>query len=323
MRIPGAKSLRMAGHWLRSRLSGGALILGYHRVADVEIDPHAMCVSPRHFEEQLAVLQRAARPMSLPALARALHEGNVPARAVAITFDDGYLDNLHIARPLLAAYELPATVFAVTGALGQEFWWDRLVRIVLSPAVLPPSLSLPIGGEEFSWTAPDTTGPRRRLLAALYSRLWALRAEERRSLLQQLEEWAGSERPLSPPGERAMTGAELREWSGDGLMTVGSHTVSHQPLTTLSPAERQAELCKSRQALTEILGHAPLSFSYPHGDNDAETRRLVQEAGFELACASRPGMVHGRQEPMALPRFWPPDWNGEQFGRWLNRWLGS
>jgi peptidoglycan/xylan/chitin deacetylase (PgdA/CDA1 family) len=329
MRIPGRKAARGAAHWLHSRIADFILILGYHRVAETAVDPYDLCVRPDHFAGQMAVLQRKAQVIDLPALAEMLQSGNLPRRAVAITFDDGYLDILQTAKPLLAAHQLPATVFAVSGALGQEFWWDRLARMIYGPAVLPDSLTLPICGQTFAWSVMDTAqagaakdspSPRRRLLDELYHRLAAL-PEERPFLLAQLEQWAETAGPIPPAASRAMTAEELQILAGDGLMTVGSHTVSHPKLTSLSPFQQQSELDDSRQTLTEILDRPITALSYPHGDNDAATRQMARQAGYQLACASQNGIVHQRQTPLALPRFWVSDWNGEQFGRWLARWI--
>lgn len=125
MKIPGVKTLRLAVSWLASRYKGGALILGYHRVATAERDPYRLCVRPQYFEEQLAVLQRVAQPLSLAELYCALGDNRLPRRAVALTFDDGYADFLHEALPLLNSYQIPATVFVVSGCLGGSFWWEE------------------------------------------------------------------------------------------------------------------------------------------------------------------------------------------------------
>ncbi len=128
MRIPGLKILQRSARWLRSRFTHGALILGYHRVADVAHDPHLMCVSPQHFAAQLEALRRFAHTVSLQELVLGLQNGALPRRAVALTFDDGYADVLYHAWPLLERYEIPATVFVVSGCLGREFWWDESAR---------------------------------------------------------------------------------------------------------------------------------------------------------------------------------------------------
>ena len=69
----------------------------------------------------------------------AVSGGDVPSAGVVVTFDDGYADNFHNAKPLLERYEIPATVFVTTGYLQdqREFWWDELERILLQPGTLP------------------------------------------------------------------------------------------------------------------------------------------------------------------------------------------
>jgi len=159
------------------------MILAYHRVAETPTDPQFLCVSPRHFAEQLQVLRRRRRPMRLLDFASSLREGVAPDDAVVITFDDGYADNLHNAAPLLAAHDVPATVFVApqesetaarredsapaisrcdTDGTGRcrsgvgescpgEFWWDELDRLLLQPGSLPRILRLEIGGQTIAW----------------------------------------------------------------------------------------------------------------------------------------------------------------------------
>jgi peptidoglycan/xylan/chitin deacetylase (PgdA/CDA1 family) len=69
----------------------------YHRVAACEVDPWNLCVSPQRFEEHLQALKGSYAIVSLRELAGTAS----PQGAVAITFDDGYADNLLAAAPLL------------------------------------------------------------------------------------------------------------------------------------------------------------------------------------------------------------------------------
>ena len=109
------------------------LILMYHRIAEEPLDPWRMAVTPTHFEEQLSVLRRTRYPLPLSEFVRRLSDDTLPANAVALTFDDGYQDNLVAAKPLLAAADIPAAVFVVTGFIDrqEEFWWDELVALLL------------------------------------------------------------------------------------------------------------------------------------------------------------------------------------------------
>ena len=66
-------------------------------------------------------------------LVAGLRGGGLTGREVAITFDDGYRDNLTSAKPILERAEAPATVFITMDRLGaaREFWWDELAHMCL------------------------------------------------------------------------------------------------------------------------------------------------------------------------------------------------
>ena len=124
------------------------LILMYHRVADDPIDHWGLAVSPCRFEEHLQVLRATRHSLPLTEFVRALVAGTLPPDAVALTFDDGYVDNLVAAKPRLAAADVPATVFVTTGYVdrSEAFWWDELARLIL-PEGGPQSFELVIRGE--------------------------------------------------------------------------------------------------------------------------------------------------------------------------------
>ncbi len=96
-----------------SRANSG-LILLYHRIADAAPDPFGLCVPPSLFRQHMEHIRRTCEPLTLPAFAAAIASRSLPERAVAITFDDGYVDNLTKAAPILASLNLPATFFVTT-----------------------------------------------------------------------------------------------------------------------------------------------------------------------------------------------------------------
>ena len=96
-----------------------AVILMYHRITRVELDPWGMCVSPENFSQQLESIRKVATPMSLADFVRARQSGELPERAVVVTFDDGYVDNFETALPLLRQHQVPATLFVTTCESGQ------------------------------------------------------------------------------------------------------------------------------------------------------------------------------------------------------------
>ncbi len=120
MRLPGKSRSIAAARWIRSRAGPRAVVLGYHRVAEEGQDPLRLCTPPSVLERHLQAIRRHGRPVRLLDLAAATGSGHPPPGAVAVTFDDGYADVLLAAKPLLERYEIPATVFVVTGYLGRE-----------------------------------------------------------------------------------------------------------------------------------------------------------------------------------------------------------
>src|SRR3954469_6240010 len=140
------------------------LVLLYHRVAAEAWDPWNICVDPERFDQQLAALSRVADVVPLSELASRLSAGRRGRPVVALTFDDGYADNLHVALPLLERYGAPATVFIATAWTdrGEPFWWDRLSAILLSIERLPFEVRLLVGGGEFIWQRQAESGDHAR-----------------------------------------------------------------------------------------------------------------------------------------------------------------
>lgn len=342
MRILGINRLRRAVQQFRHRFERKAIILMYHRVAEVHPDPWSLCVTPQHFAEHLEILKKHFRPIRLQQLTKALRKGKVPRRSVVVTFDDGYADNLHNARPLLECRKVPATVFLSTGYIGQgrEFWWDELDRLLLQPGTLPETLHLCINGSAHQWSLGEAAhydadacwrysswraleeAPSHRHL--IYRSLWQLLQplpeSERRKVLNELLVWASAE-PEGRPAYRILTQHEVVALARGGLVEVGAHTVTHPMISTLPTALQRDEIQQSKTSLEKILGRPVISFAYPYGNYSAETVPIVREAGFTCACSTLPGVVGRDNDRFQLPRVQIEDWDGEEFSRKLSLWF--
>jgi len=329
--------------WVR-QVAPKAVILLYHRVAEVPTDPQLLCVTPQHFAQHLEVLRRNYHPLRLRSLQRRLALNLWPPRSVVITFDDGYADNLHQTRPLLEAADVPATVFVVAGKVGseQEYWWDDLERILLAPPELPDKLTLAINGREYCRDLSQEDGakvsdgrwhvlmkarptPRQAVYLELGGLLQGMTGDNRETLLSELCAWAGVER-TGRPGYRALTDDELRALARNGLVEIGAHTMTHPSLSALSPELQWSEIAGSKRRLEEILGQRVGSFSYPfggRGDYTSDTVRLVADAGFKCACSNFPGLITWESDPYQLPRYLVRNWDGEEFARRLEGWFAE
>jgi peptidoglycan/xylan/chitin deacetylase (PgdA/CDA1 family) len=321
MRFPVRKALRYAARLARSRLVRHGLILGYHRINRLSWDPFRLAVSPDAFAQQLEILHRYANVMPLHELAEARASGSIPPRSVAITFDDGYADYLHVARPLLDQAGFHSTLFMSTGYIGREFWWDILARLVdmLDPAI---PLSVSAEGVKFDWR-PEAyrSGPDRKTLAMeLSGLLLPMDKDIRLQFLQRLMETAGLSLPENS-GNQALSARELGELSKLDLVSIGSHTVSHPMLARLRDDQQRTEIAASKQALENLTGKTVSGFSFPHGSTSAASIRFVEECGYRYACASHNDVVWRNSNPFCLPRIWIPDCPGNKFLRLLRRWL--
>jgi peptidoglycan/xylan/chitin deacetylase (PgdA/CDA1 family) len=312
---------------LRREQEAHGLVLMYHRVARVEADPWELCVRPEHFESQIGMLREHVDLVPLPELRSQLRKGRNSRPVVAITFDDGYVDNLTVARPILERFGAPATVFVATGHVGRrsDFWWDRLAKIVLPERLLPSTLELGSAHEQFrhhdeQLTAAGARGRRAR--RQLHDRLWAWcgdRPESRRDAdLSAVERWAGVQQEQDPHAW-PMTPDQLSALVAGGLVQIGAHSVTHPMLSRLSTADKTTEIGQSRADCQRLAGRAPAAFAFPHGDADAESIALVRDAGFEIACTSQPDLVWHAGDAHATPRIHVGDENGAALLRRL-RW---
>lgn len=330
----------------RAKRSGtGAVILLYHRIEHLPSDPQRLAVRPRHFREHLEILRREYRPISLRELCSGLANGNVPDRAVAMTFDDGYADNFEKAAPLLGEFDIPATMFVTARRDNdREFWWDDLERIILRTPRLPKSISLQAGGSRRAWRLDDGSNKtpsdpawsvqsnrpptkRQGLYLLLCRMLRTMPDDRRRHTLDALHRW-GRANPVLRPTHRCMTPAQIRQLAKGDLIEIGSHTVTHPVLSALPLARQYAEIAGGSDRLTEIIGRPVKSFAYPFGcarDFTSETVELVRSAGHLRACANtgKPlcdaAIVTPRSNPFKLPRAIVRDGDGETFARSLHR----
>lgn len=305
---------------LQRRRLPHTLVLMYHRIAPTRGDRLGLAISPEHFAQQLEVLTRIAQITTLSSLDDAPMPWHGERPRVAITFDDGYVDNLLHAEPVLARFRAPATVFIATSLIGDKaFWWDDLADIILGDHPLPATLKIRIGEDIFE---SDCHGAaRKQLFATLQQKLKAVDHESQLEAISRLRETIAGPIEIDPCA-RPMTQDELLLLSESKFVAIGAHTLTHPSLPNLSPADQLAEIAGSREACERMLGYTPDSFAYPYGDLGPQTPDLVAKAGFARACSTRPDLNFTGTSPLLIPRFGSGNWNGAAFERHLRReWL--
>jgi peptidoglycan/xylan/chitin deacetylase (PgdA/CDA1 family) len=296
------------------------VVLLYHRFAAGEPDPLGLCVAPERFAAQLRVLRDGFEVVSLADVAARLRAGEAGSGRVAITIDDGYVDNLTTGIPLIAEAEMPATLFAATGHIetGRRFFWDEMQRLLRGPGARPERLEV----HEHSW--PTRTAEEREVARAELHRLVQPRAlEEIDAVLEALRAWAGAEAGEPPEATRPVTIDELKQLAQTPQLEIGAHTRDHVNLAHRSADEIRAQVERSRHDVASWTGARPQAFSYPFGiprhDVGEEAEAAVAEAGFEYAVVNQPIAVEEGDDPFAIPRVFAPDVDAADFAAWLRR----
>jgi peptidoglycan/xylan/chitin deacetylase (PgdA/CDA1 family) len=298
--------LRLGGYAAVRRLlpSRRLAILRYHAICGPEgsryADP-AISVAPEHFERHVAYLTGAYTVLRLDEAVAALAQGrSLPPNAVAITFDDGYADNLGAARTL-ARHKATATFYLTAGCLhgGQPFWpaeLRHLLRAVPEPCVLrlsagPLDLEIDL----------RTDAARAAAVKQLTRAFKAHPIPVRESLREQLRALA-----RAPDAPRTMlTWEEVREMHALG-MTIGSHTMTHPNLPSAGLEAARDELVGSRRRLEDEIGAPVTMFSYPNGGAERyltpALKGAVRDAGYTAATTSRNAFAGAGSDLYALER---------------------
>lgn len=324
---------------IQDRLGPKAVILTYHRVAENIADPQRLAVNPVKFSQHLDVLAELTTPVPLEEIPDRLKERSSSDRPLsAVTFDDGYADNMVVAAPILKQHGIPATVFVSTSTIGGEceFWWDALERILLRPG-LPEELTLQIGGDTRTWSFRQDTGlphvfwdvsmePRLTAHEAyLYvcASMYELSKQEQEEVMEQLYDWSGVDRKARAH-YRTFTEEQLKQVARDGLLSIGAHTVNHLVLSDICRDSQLFEISTSRSQLEQLIGKPVRTFAYPYGRKEDYchcTVKCVRKAGFTCACTTIPHLVNRWTDPLQLPRFHVGKWNGEIFRNRLSEFL--
>jgi peptidoglycan/xylan/chitin deacetylase (PgdA/CDA1 family) len=308
----------------------------YHSVSDQVLDPWGTSVSPAHFAQHLGVLRQERHPLALIDFVNRFRAGTLPADAVAVTFDDGYADNLIVAKPLLVEARIPATVFLATGYLQQagEFWWDELTRLILL-ASGPCRFSLKMADEERkfeiepfdpsdgrnrawrAWLDAPRTG-RQVAYIVIWKYLRTASGEERRSVMDRLRQLFVPPMPQRAELRRPMTPEEVRALVEDDLISIEPHTVTHPPLTEVDPSSVRREIFASRSECELLTGRKVHAFAYPFGSFDSEIRSTVAAADFICACSTRHAPITAKTDLFALPRIHVLNEGGDALARSLH-----
>jgi peptidoglycan/xylan/chitin deacetylase (PgdA/CDA1 family) len=297
-----------AHRWARSVGQGMGVILTMHHVKppeEAQFDTNALLsITPEFLETTLKLIRAEGYDLvDLDEAARRIQSGYSPRFFVALTFDDGYRDNIIHALPILRRYEAPWTFFVCTGFADRtaSLWWLELEAAI---RVLDHvRLELPDG----VFDRPTTSIEQKiNAFSALY---WRLRPGSEAQLRKSIAELCRQ----SGVDGRALVEKLCLSWDDLGVLanepglTIGAHTRTHPMLARLDEANAIAEIETSRDEMTNRIGKPIRHFAYPVGDKSAAATRefaMCEKAGFATAVTTRPGHLWPEHagHMTALPR---------------------
>ena len=269
-----------------ARRPTGFRILTFHRIGD-ENDPFLPALSTTLFAARMAHIARHYVVLTVEELVERMRRGRVPRNTLALTFDDGYRNNLTHAAPILARHGLPATIFLTTRFIGssESLWFERLAIAFKTTK----RSEVEFAGER-AWPLNSVTSRLQALNAALSHLKRLPDVERQRDLDGLLSRLGGAAQ--EPPERPMLTWEEVHALQSLNF-SIGAHTETHPILSRLEPEQARREVGGSKRVIEKMLGQPVRAFAYPNGgslDYDTSITELVAEAGFSCAVTTRRGL---------------------------------
>jgi peptidoglycan/xylan/chitin deacetylase (PgdA/CDA1 family) len=278
--------LALLGRRARQR---ALLVLSLHSVSDRN-NPFWPSMHPHTFE---ALVRFLARNCTVTTFSRVADAEDGSGRPVVIlSFDDGYLDFVEHAMPILARYELPANHNLIGECVetGEPPWivqvCDQLSSVSLSRL---QSVAIPNGRQRLMTGAGSS---RERFGAQLTNYLKSLPRPDREAIWSEMVRALGEIEVKEPT--RMMGRAEIRAAISAGH-EIGMHSYSHESMELVDDREFVDDLCRAR-AIVADLGGAPSIYAFPNGSYRSNQIGILRRHGVEhvLLMGERPSAISAR-----------------------------
>lgn len=309
--VAGAYHTGLLRLYLRFKLRGRAVALTYHRVLPPQalassFSADGIVVTPQTFRRHMQVLRKSFNPLTAEQFAAALASGRWPPRACIVTFDDGWLDNLEHALPILEETSVPAVLFIATDYIGSDrcFWQETLARYLAAAASVPEQSAALFSELGIPQVLDRSPAEARATIRAMIDTLKSQPQAQLDALLARvqvsLQEWQVS-LPQTHP-DRFLSWPQVKQLNASGLVTIASHCCSHTPLTKLTADEVRNELQRSREIIRERAGIETRDLAYPNGDHDTKIANAVRDSGYRTAFTTLRGHVTATANAFTLRR---------------------
>jgi len=306
--------------WLLRLLDRNAVsILMLHGIMDLdkakEWIPLRTPFDCRQLEASLKILSKFFQFISLDeAVDMLCGRKAIKPHRIAVSFDDGYRNQVKYAIPILKKFKAPATIFIVTENTNYQkpFWFDRLDYAIQQCGTDKMDLSIGTANIKLqlqTWEEMQRSFKLLRTAAKMQEFPESGIQQQMELLAERLEE--KSHKRLADIFESdectgLLTWDEIRQASKDKDIVFGSHSVNHQRLGLADPAEVQYQLEESKKAIELHTGLECIYFCYPNGSFNRQVAEMVSKCGYRAAVTTLPGCNQKGSDLFTLKRIHPP-----------------
>jgi len=275
------------------------LILMYHRILPSDdprsiIEEPGMLVTPETFQQNLSILSEYFTFINLSEwVERKNNNLNLPKKACAITFDDGWSDNYEFAFPIIKEMSIPITIFLVSNMAGSQemFWPERLALITRHIALNNPEFWL---RSEMQWLHEAKTDykfsnipPNPEQITQLISHAKKYTDIKVNDLLDKIESNTGFK--IQSHKTSLLNWEQIKEMTDSGLVEIGSHTCNHIRLNNQTPSNiLTSEITNSKLQIEKNINFHANAFCFPNGDYSPEALKLVKQF-YKSAVTTKSG----------------------------------
>jgi peptidoglycan/xylan/chitin deacetylase (PgdA/CDA1 family) len=277
--------------------SGIGAILMLHRVAPFEKDrlsPNEnMKVSPEFLETFIELSRKKSYTfISLDELYEILVKRKKTSKLLVLTFDDGYKDNYEIAYPLLKSKNVPFTIYITTSFLSRSaiLWWYLIEHIILENDYIEL-----LDGEKYSckdFKEKEITFLKIREKIIKSGNIDIIKTLK--NLFSKYDiDWISINKMICE--KLCLSVKDIKKLSQDTLVTIGSHTKNHYPLSRLPKDKVYEEITIANKELEQLIHKKIEHFAYPFGSHIEAGERefnIVKEIGFKTAATTRRGTIY-------------------------------
>jgi peptidoglycan/xylan/chitin deacetylase (PgdA/CDA1 family) len=285
--------------------SGLGHILMFHRVVpetgQLRIHNHkSLEVSPGYLENLIRYFKKSDYDfISLDEL-NTVREKPLTKKFVVFTFDDGYIDNYRYAYPIFKKHNIPFTIYVATNMPDGNavLWWYLLEDLIVKNSKV--EFVANDQQVEFVTNTPDEKEKvfnkiRAHLAKADEKTLRALMKSLFRDRLDSLQ---------AKTKELALSWEQIRELSNDPIVTIGSHTVNHFPLNSLTRENSTFEIQESKKIIESRIAKEVRHFCYPLGSYGDKEIEIMKTSGYATATTIKMANIFTENfdHPFSLPR---------------------